>query len=114
MRGFSKKKWLWSAVTSRPLESSSDITGFTSSSNSTKSPIITSLPPVPLDGEPATESKWRWRCNPIYRHLEVPARDIHFEDTALKVSLLSQCFQNFGIVSRCVLRRSHCHGGEHQ
>ena len=38
--GWSKKKWLCSAVTSRPLSSAALIAGLTSSSNSTVSPII--------------------------------------------------------------------------
>ena len=41
-RGESKKKWLCSAVTSRPLSRAADITGFTSSSNRTRSPMTIS------------------------------------------------------------------------
>jgi hypothetical protein len=36
------------SVASRPLSSSADITGLTSSCVSTRSPIMTSIPPVPL------------------------------------------------------------------
>src|SRR5215217_3672286 len=47
MRGSSQKKWLCRAVTSRPLSSSADMTGLTSSCVSTRSPMRTSMP-VPL------------------------------------------------------------------
>jgi hypothetical protein len=81
--GWARRRWLWIAVTSIPPSARTSMTGFSSASVSTRSPMtIASSSPPRVEGQPGAERQGRPDRDAVERDREVRARQAEPADAA--------------------------------